>query len=121
MKAPQRMPTDDPIPFAISDVEDAVWPIETIHPQKSEVNYRASDGTAVGSHPDRRFLARRRNGTRHHVAVDLFARHRDKVVACEDGRIVSYYGFYRTSADEMSYALFVAHADFAVNRDVVDS
>jgi hypothetical protein len=37
------------------------------------------------------------------------------VVACEDGRIVSYYGFYETSTGELSYALFIAHEDFVVN------
>jgi hypothetical protein len=115
MKDPKLLPTSDPIPFAGSDIDDAIWPVETSHPKKYEVNYHATDDADVGSHPGRQFLARRSNGTRYHVAVDIFASHRDRVVACEDGRIVSYYGFYPTSAGEMSYALFVAHEDFVAN------
>ena len=115
MKDPQLIPVADPVPFATSDTEEAAWPVQTSHPQRFEVNYRATDNTDVGTRTGRQFLARRSNGTRHHVAVDLFARHRDLVVACEDGRVVSYYGFYPTSTGEMSYALFIAHDDLVVN------
>lgn len=115
MKDPKPIPSSDPIPFATSDVDDALWPIISSHAQKFEVNYIATDNTQVGIRPGRQFLASRSNGTRRHLAVDLFASHRDIVVACEDGRIVSYYGFYPTSTGEMSYALFVEHEDFVVN------
>ena len=115
MKDPKPLPIADPVLFATSDVDDAVWPVETSHSQKYEINYRATDNTNVGSRRGRQFLALRSNGTRYHVAVDMFANHRDKVIACEDGRMVSYYGFYETSSGELSYALFVAHEDFVVN------
>lgn len=112
---PKPVPSGDPVPFAISDVEDAVWPVKTTSPRKFEVNYLAADGADVGGNPGRQFLARRGGGTRRHVGIDLFAAHRDKVVACEDGRIVSFYTFYTTSAGEMSYSLIVEHEDFVIN------
>lgn len=94
MKDPKPVPTADPIRFATSDVADAVWPVVSQHPQKFEVNYLAADGTVVGVRMGRQFLASRSNNSRYHVGVDLFANHRDKVVAREDGRIVSFYRFY---------------------------
>lgn len=115
MKDPKPVPSGDPVPFATSDVEDAVWPVKTSTSRRFEVNYRAVDDTNVGANPGRQFLARRSGGSRRHVGIDLFAEHRDKVVACEDGRIVSYYTFYTTSAGEDSYALIVQHEDFVIN------
>lgn len=115
MKDPKPVPAGDPVPFATSDVDDAVWPVKTSSPGKFEVNYRAADGTDQGSRPSRQFLARRSGGGRHHVGIDLFAQHMDKVVACEDGRIVSFYTFYNTSVGETAYALIIAHEDFVIN------
>src|SRR5947209_7355592 len=97
MKAPKPLPSSDPIPFATTEFQDAVWPIVTSHAQKFEVNYRATDDADMGSSAERQFFATRRQGTRHHVGVDLFANHCDKIVACENGCIVSYYGFYPTA------------------------
>ena len=115
MKDPKPIPSGDPVRFATSDVDDAVWPVKTSHPQKFEINYRAVDDTNVGNRPGRQFLATRNNGTRYHVGIDLFAEHRDKVVACEDGRIVSFYRFYTTSSGEEAYALIIEHEDFVIN------
>lgn len=115
MKDPKPVPSGDPVRFATSDVDDAVWPVKTSVARKFEVNYRAIDGTQVGGNPGRQFLASRSSGTRHHVGIDLFAEHRDKVVACEDGRIVSFYTFYTTRAGEMSYSLIIEHEDFVIN------
>ena len=115
MKTPKPIPSGTPVAFATSDVDDAVWPIITTDPQKFEVNYKATDGTDVGTRTGRQFLATRNSGLRWHVGLDLFGRDGDKVVACEDGKIVSYYGFYMTSAGEQSYALFIEHEDFVIN------
>jgi peptidoglycan hydrolase-like protein with peptidoglycan-binding domain len=115
MKDPKPLPSGDPVHFAASDVDDAVWPVKTSSPRKFEVSYRAADGTDVGDNLGRQFLASRSHGTRHHVGVDLFAEHRDKVVACEDGRIVSFYTFYNTSTNEAAYALIIQHEDFVIN------
>jgi peptidoglycan hydrolase-like protein with peptidoglycan-binding domain len=115
MKDPKPIPSGDPVRFATSDVDAAAWPVKTSNPRRFEVNYRAIDGTDVGGNPGRQFLARRGGGTRRHVGIDLFAAHRDKVVACEDGRIVSFYTFYTTSAGEMSYSLIIEHEDFVIN------
>jgi hypothetical protein len=115
MKDPKSIPSNDPIRFATSDVEDAVWPVKTSNMRKFEVNYHATDGTSIGGNPGRQFLANRSSGTRYHVGIDLFAEHRDKVVACEDGRIVSFYTFYTTSSGEVAYSLIIEHEDFVIN------
>src|SRR5690348_12752836 len=115
MKDPKPLPSGDPVRFATSDVADAAWPVKTSNARKFEVNYRATDSTSVGGNPGRQFLALRSGGARYHVGIDLFAEHRDKVVACEDGRIVSFYTFYPTSAGEKAYALVIEHEDFVIN------
>jgi len=115
MKDPKPIPSSDPVKFATSDVADAVWPVKTSNSRKFELNYRATDNTDVGGSPGRQFLATRIGGKRYHVAVDLFADHRDKVVACENGRIVSFYTFYPTSTGEEAYALIIEHEDFVIN------
>jgi murein DD-endopeptidase MepM/ murein hydrolase activator NlpD len=66
-------------------------------------------------------LASRSSGGRHHVAIDLFAEHRDEVVACEDGTVVSFYDFYPSSAGERTYALFVEHSGCVINYGEVKS
>lgn len=113
---PTPVPRDNPVPFAESRVapNQRVWPVITQHPQRSTVSYETVDGRTMGR-PSRKFLASRSGGGRLHVAIDLFANHRDEVVACEDGRIVNFYAFYSSSADEMTYALIVEHAGFVVN------
>ncbi len=58
----------------------------------------------------RRFLAHRSDGGRYHVGIDLWANDKDPVVACEDGTIVAFYHFYRST-----YALLVEHNNLVIN------
>jgi|GEM_PF-1483324 len=115
MKAPKHIPSGDPVDFASSDTATTFWPVITADPKQFEINYQAIDNSLVGSRPGRCFLAERSGGARRHVGLDLFCAHRDIVVACEDGIVVAYYGFYDTSAGELSYALFVQHENFVIN------
>lgn len=112
--APMALPAADPVPFAPDPPAGSYWPIDTTHPRAREINYRAADGSHVGSVRGRQFLARRSGGARHHVGVDLFANFGDPVVAIEDGRIVGFYGFC-CGARKTTNALLVEHSNVVVN------
>lgn len=113
---PKLVPVGEPVPFALSsaNVADRWWPVKTSSPEKLTVSYESTDGIFHGR-PGRRFLAPRKGGHRYHVAIDLFAFHRDVVVACEAGKVVNFYAFYPSSQGEMTYALFVEHDGFVAN------
>lgn len=113
---PKPVPAGAPFPFAESPapVGTRRWPVQTDHPRGREVAYETVNGGFVGER-SRRFLTLRNGGARYHVAIDLYAYRNDRVVACEDGRIVAYYPFYQSSAGDMSYALLIEHAGFVIN------
>ncbi len=113
---PKPVPPGNPVPFAQSATppDDRFWPVITNHPSRLVVSYETVGGQTIGS-PGRRFLASRNGGARFHVAIDLFAHEGDTVVACEAGKIVSFYAFYPSSSGEMTYALLVEHGSFVVN------
>ncbi|CAO1651143.1 peptidoglycan-binding protein [Salinibacterium sp. NYA9b] len=95
----------------------AHFPVRSTHAQPTEVNYKASDGTGVGRNAGRRFSAGRpARGpfTRRHCAVDLNAEIGDEVVACEDGRIVAFYGFC-CGQTKTTWALLVEHPQVVIN------
>lgn len=81
---------------------NAVWPVS---PRRSILVPQRSS-----SKPGRGIGASRSNGTRAHCGIDIFAKHPDKILAMEDGIIVSFYQF----AGE-TFALFVDHGDFVAN------
>lgn len=114
--APAQLPHGDPVPFAQSrtPVSRRAWPVRTNLPSGRVVSFETVSGSVVGA-PGRRFLAARNGGARIHVGLDVYAERNDEVVACEDGRIVNFYPFYRTSKGDMSYALFIEHNDFVIN------
>lgn len=91
------------------------WPLKSSDPRRNEINYISTAGKNVSSNPGRRFLADR-SGGRYHVGVDLFAKEGDPVIACEDGRIMSFYHFYRGT-----YALFVDHGRMVINYSEVSA
>lgn len=81
------------VEFSIPGWPDARWPLVTDHPKRKEIAYRTAAGEAVGR-ASRAFGASRSEGARRHVGIDLFASHRDIVIACEPGKIVNHYHFY---------------------------
>lgn len=113
---PKQVPEGNPVPFAQSrtPVANRAWPVITKLASARVVSFQTVSGDIVGA-SGRRFLASRNGGARFHVGLDLYANQGDEVVACEDGRIVNYYPFYRTSKGDMSYALLIAHADLVIN------
>ncbi|KQT65867.1 MULTISPECIES: M23 family metallopeptidase [unclassified Aureimonas] len=113
---PKQVPEGNPVPFAQSrtPVANRAWPVSTTLASAHVVSFQTVSGEMVGA-SGRRFLASRNGGARFHVGLDLYANQGDEVIACEDGRIVNYYPFYRTSKGDMSYALLVAHADLVIN------
>ncbi|GEM_PF-7058084 len=113
-KRPRPVPESDPVPFAPAPPNGSYWPIITKHLQGREVNFLDEEGMHVGSIPARMFLAERSEGTRYHIGIDLFANFNDPVVACQDGKIVNFYGFC-CGKKITSWALLVDHGDVVVN------
>ncbi|SDL47525.1 phage tail tip lysozyme [Pseudomonas indica] len=111
---PMAVPARDPVPFAPDPPAGSYWPIVTSHPRGREVNYRAADGSYVGAQAGRAFLASRSSGARYHVGIDLFANLGDPVVAIEDGRVISFYGFC-CGKQMTTNALLVEHSNVVVN------
>ncbi len=84
------------------------WPLVSKDPKNKLITYRKSN-SEIRKYGGRAFLDKR-SGYRHHMAVDLYAREGDPVIACEDGVIRSFYHFYRGV-----YALFVDHGHVVIN------
>ena len=103
------VPEKNPVPFSPLPATGSYWPIITSHSRGREVAYTMTDKTIVGM-GGRRFLAHRTDGGRYHVGIDLWANDKDPVVACEDGTIVAFYHFYRST-----YALLVEHNNLVIN------
>jgi lysozyme family protein len=113
---PKAVPVGNPVPFAFSTTppDRRCWPVSSNNTSRLVVSYETIGGQIRGSE-SRRFLASRNGGARFHVAVDLYAKENDEVMACEDGEIVAFYPFYPSSSGEMTYALLVEHAGFVIN------
>jgi murein DD-endopeptidase MepM/ murein hydrolase activator NlpD len=93
-----------PVPgvsFAMPTAAARYWPVKTTHSRGREIAYKTGADEIIGA-PDRRFMARRLTGLRHHVGVDLWANAGDPIIACEDGTVVNHYLF-----DDGTYALIV--------------
>lgn len=106
---PLPVPEKNPVPFAPIPVGTCFWPIITSHAKGREVAFQGTDKKFRGN-VGRRFLASRTDGGRYHVGIDLWANHKDPIVACEDGTIVNFYHFYRST-----YALLVEHRNLVIN------
>ena len=106
---PLPVPEKNPIPFAPIPPTGSFWPIISSNSRAREVAYQGTDRKFKGT-PGRRFLASRTDGGRYHVGIDLWANDNDPIVACEDGRIINFYHFYRST-----YALLVEHKQVVVN------
>ena len=116
---PLPVPTSRPVPFASPPPSGSYWPLVSNHRRSKEVAFQYStSGTYhqkfIGN-ASRRFLASRKKGARYHVGIDLYANHRDKVIACEDGKIINFYHFYHGA-----YALIVEHENIVINYGEVD-
>lgn len=92
--------------FAALPPNDSYWPLLTRHPTGRLVSYKSNSGKNTGR-SGRIFLADRQEGGRWHIAIDLFAYRGDTVVACEDGEIVAFLGFYYSNCCEYTYSLLV--------------
>lgn len=110
-KEPIPIPVNRPVPFASPPPFGSYWPLITTHRRGKEVafQYQANPSRYLGNR-SRSFLASRANGSRYHVGIDLYANHKDKVLACEDGIIINFYHFYRST-----YALIVEHENVVIN------
>lgn len=106
---PMAVPASAPAPFAPLPAAGAVWPLRSSHSKRHVVSYRATDNSIVGN-KSRRFMARRRRGTRYHVGIDLYAELGDPVVACENGIITNFHPFLGDTK-----ALVVEHGRLAIN------
>jgi murein DD-endopeptidase MepM/ murein hydrolase activator NlpD len=106
---PLRVPENNPVPFAPVPPPGSFWPIITAHSKGREVAFQGADKKYRGT-LGRRFLASRTDGGRYHCGCDLWANDKDPIVACEDGTIVNFYHFYRST-----YALLVEHSNIVVN------
>jgi murein DD-endopeptidase MepM/ murein hydrolase activator NlpD len=102
-KAPSKPGQVGGVPFAPAATGAVYWPIRTADKRGREVNYEEPDGDVVTSNASRRFMASRQNGARHHAGLDLWGNASDIILACEGGKIVNFYHFYKGT-----YALLVA-------------
>lgn len=116
LPSPLVVPRSRPVPFARLPLENSYWPVISTHPRGKEIAYRyGSQRKDHHGNWSRRFLANRAGNKRYHAGVDLYANHKDKIVACEDGRIVNFYPFYRGT-----YCLLIAHQGLVINYGEVE-
>jgi spore germination cell wall hydrolase CwlJ-like protein len=108
------IPAEAPFAATATPRNQMFWPIITDIEEAMVVSRQDAAGNIIGGNA-RHFFADRRNGTRHHVGVDVYCKQGEDVVACADGTVVNYYPFYRTSTGEQSFALFVDHGDVVIN------
>lgn len=110
-KEPIGIPVKRAFPFAAVPPMGSYWPLISNQKKGKVVSFRYLEKPRryVGNR-SRSFLARRSNGKRYHAGIDLYANHKDKVVACEDGVIINFYHFYRST-----YALIVEHKNIVIN------
>ena len=101
-------------PFARLPKTGSYWPVKTNHSHAKVVPYKTINGKIFGR-GGRIFMANRSNKKRYHAGIDLYAKHRDPVIACEDGRILKLQYFYKSKAGESTFALFVKHGDIVIN------
>jgi murein DD-endopeptidase MepM/ murein hydrolase activator NlpD len=105
-------PPDDPAPFAaFAAAGTSFWPVVDPGPNTRLVSYHPSPDKTIGN-IGRCFFDDRPG--RHHVGVDLFAEEGDPVVACADGKIVSFYKFYNSKGRD-TFALVIAHDGVVIN------
>ena len=107
-------PVELGVPFAPAAPPGSHYPVKSSHPRAFEINYVALDGREVGGNPARRFGATRGGGSRRHAGVDIYARAGNEVVACQDGTIVSFYGFC-CGREKTSWALIIDHDTVVIN------
>ena len=114
-------PITTAVPFAPPPTSVCYWPVQTAHPQASVVSYLTTGKKEIGR-PGRRFMANRtgtRNGVpktpRYHCGIDLFARRRDPVIACEDGVVRKFAFFYKAKSGQDTCQLLIEHAGCVVN------
>jgi murein DD-endopeptidase MepM/ murein hydrolase activator NlpD len=114
-------PITTAVPFAPPPPVGSYWPVQTAHPQIRVVAYLTAGKKTIGR-SGRRFMAGRkgtRNGVantpRNHAGIDLFARRRDPVIACEDGTIREFAFFYKAKSGQRTYRLLVEHSRCVVN------
>lgn len=114
---PRDVPPQNPIPFAVLPDNVNYWPIITKASQGRLVSYEDKEGHTIGS-KGRKFLADRKTSSgegRYHVAVDLFAKEGDVVIACEAGTIVAFKFFYRRINGDKTNCLLIRHKKVIVN------
>ena len=114
-------PTTTVVPFAPPPPAGSYWPLITTHPQDRVVSYLTAAKKTIGR-SGRRFMAGRlgarkgvRNTPRHHCGIDLFARRRETVIACEDGTIREFAFFYKAKSGQRTFRLLIEHARCVVN------
>lgn len=98
------------VPFAPLPPEGSYWPLITNHPLMTVISYSAASGKIGKS--SRRFGTGRKGG-RHHAGIDLYANHRDPVVAIEKGVILAHYPFC-CGENKTTYNLLVKHSNVVV-------
>jgi murein DD-endopeptidase MepM/ murein hydrolase activator NlpD len=91
---------------------DARWPIA---PSKGRNLTVARFIAGKGPNSGRCIGYRRSSGARHHAGIDVYGKHKDVIVACEDGTIVNFYYFYNHT-----YALVINHGSFVIVYGEVD-
>lgn len=105
------------VPFAPTPPPGSYWPIITSVANGKVVSYKTESGDIKGS-SSRKFLANRTTSSgapRHHVAIDLYAKFNDPVIACDNGRILSFKHFYTTKSGNPTNCLIVQHSNVIVN------
>ncbi len=103
------------VPFAKPWAPYFYWPIRTLHDKGREIAFKDDTGTSHGR-SGRRFLATR-NGVRYHVGVDLWGEHKDLIVACDDGTVVSATRNWHHGAGK----IMVEHDSCVVNYGEVEN
>lgn len=114
---PAPMPSARPIPFAPEPPKGSYWPIQTKVTEGRLVSYLTVDGGTVGS-SSRKFMADRKTSEgvpRYHVGIDLYANFNEPVIACDDGKILSFSHFYTTKGGNPTNKLIVQHSNVIIN------
>jgi murein DD-endopeptidase MepM/ murein hydrolase activator NlpD len=104
------------VPFAPLPPEGSYWPLISKNKLMPVISYNSSSGK-IGK-ASRRFGAGRTGG-RYHAGIDLYANHRDPVVAIDKGVILAHYLFC-CGKKKTSYNLLVKHSNVVVTYGEVD-
>ncbi|MEO5642264.1 MAG: M23 family metallopeptidase [Bacteroidia bacterium] len=102
------------VPFAPLPPEGSYWPLISTHELAEVISYMAPSGL-IGENRKRFGASRKSSGGRYHAAIDMYAKHKDSVIAVDHGTIIKHGAF-----NGKTYSLVVKHTTMVINYGEVE-